>query len=104
MPVHEQCPQGASAPVRLLAALPKNQGGPGRHQCSVCAYTRGREDALRQRDESLSRVGSGDRCQHGSKVPHGLFDTLHHNQGGAQRHKCVGCAYKAGYESVSGGA
>ena len=97
MIVHETCSARLSAPSEVLRNLPPSQAGLGRHQRCVCAYQRGRKDALAAR-----RVGppGTDRCQHGTLVPLGLFADIHGNQGGIGRHKCVHCAYREGYRSI----
>ncbi len=41
-------------------------------------------------------------CPHGTKAPSAVLAVIESNQGGAGRHKCVECAYVAGYQSAAG--
>lgn len=91
----ERCDMGAEAPEDVLDELDSAQEGLGRHRCAICAYARGRRDALALRPLAQD----GQRCQHGAIAPNNLFEELHENQGGRARHKCVCCAYRDGYAS-----
>lgn len=63
----------------VLASLPIDQGGSGRHKCAGCAYKLGFSDGFYNR---LMRTN---------------FDDLPDSQAGIGRHKDVEEAYKLGY-------
>ena len=94
----DTCTRDNSAPNDVLDELPYSQAQSGRHLCAICAYQRGRTDA--ENGIPRPKLGHGERCDHGSVVPDHIFDNLHEYQGGRGRHKCIYCAYAAGYASV----
>ncbi len=88
------CNQDSYAPNRVLLSLPENQGGPGRHLCCNCAYQQGISDAQDGWEPTVNEIVE---CQHGRMARLAIIESLHQNQGGPQRHKCVVCAYAIGY-------
>ena len=100
----------------MMARLPENQGGAGRHKCPYCAFEQAYWQAME--DVQTSRVagwtpdiarpsewpadgacpshagyqGGGNRGQLEERMAH-----LPENQAGAGRHKCAYCAYQRGY-------
>lgn len=66
----------------IMAKLPDDQGGIGRHKCAACAYEVGYKDWLQQK-ENIDLTD--------------LFDSLEESQAGAQRHKSPHAAYALGY-------
>lgn len=92
----ESCKKNSKAPTQLLHNLPASQGGLGRHRCPNCAYSRGKSEIT----NSILSLGRFVTCNHGSAAPEDIVATLHENQGGAGRHKCVVCAYQEGRASA----
>ena len=44
-----------------------------------------------------------DSCSHQESAPYAAIDVLHESQAGSGRHKCVTCAYNAGYRDAQAG-
>ncbi len=119
-PASADCPQHAGQPNRvnrtlldnLMAGLPYNQAGQGRHKCPYCAYEEGvrqaRSDMQVSRPAGLPRPtgqsADADCSEHagqGNRANRTSIDDcmarLPDNQSGAGRHKCPYCAYAHGY-------
>lgn len=67
---------------RMMARVPVDQGGVGRHKCASCAYEQGLEDGLQKRELIDLHV---------------LFCSLHDSQRIIRRHKSTHVAYALGY-------
>ena len=124
-PASADCPQHAGQHnsvnrVRLdnlMARLPYNQAGQGRHKCPYCAYGEGAQQARSDMQASrsdgvprpieqsadadcLAHAGQGNR---GNRAPlDDRMTRLPDNQSGAGRHKCPYCAYAHGYWETRG--
>jgi len=66
----------------IMAALPYDQGGRGRHKCAACAYVKGYEFGQRM-DEDF-RISE-------------ILDQLDESQAQQQRHKSPHAAFAKGY-------
>ncbi len=100
---NSDCKHARTAPADLLMRLPESQGGPGRHKCGVCAYSRGFAIAGSRRFKSLNDYTSQKiefyECKHSHSSPVRLLEDLPDGQGGASRHKCVTCAFVQGFKA-----
>lgn len=100
---NSDCKHASTAPADLLKRLSESQGGPGRHKCGVCAYSRGFELAGSRRFKSLKDYNSQKiefyECKHSRIAPVRLLKDLSDGQGGASRHKCVTCAFVLGFKA-----
>lgn len=88
----EKCRHGEEAPSEMLRALPKSQGGLGRHKCPSCAYQQG----MAESSALVLSLGRLEECGHGAVAPKSILESLGDSQGGSGRHKCVVCAYQRG--------
>lgn len=61
----EKCNHDSIAPVTVLQRLPDSQGGTGWHNCVVCSYQKGFEDA----QAGYPLIGEMEECPHESKAP-----------------------------------
>lgn len=112
----QTCREGHVAPRAAIDALHEDQGGPGRHKCAVCAWRAGFDaghqegERLRPRDERMverglplspdpaPRVPAGSpQCRDGFAAPARDLESQHEDQGGAGRHRCPTCAWRAGW-------
>lgn len=76
------CSKNHSAIQNIMAQLPVDQGGVGRHKCAACAYERGFRDGLNRKEQiNLSQI----------------LDELEESQAQQQRHKSPHAAYALGY-------
>lgn len=76
------CPKDHSKIQAIMAALPVDQGGWGRHKCAACAYEQGFQDGL----------------NHVEKIDlEKILKSLPDSQSAAQRHKSPQAAYVKGY-------
>lgn len=76
------CKRDHSAIQGIMATLPIDQGGKGRHKCAACAYERGRELG-RQMTEDF-KIGD-------------ILNSLDESQAQNQRHKSPHAAFAKGY-------
>lgn len=76
------CQKNHSAIQNIMAALPVDQGGRGRHKCAACAYEEGYRLGL-QMSENFN-IGS-------------ILDGLEESQAQSQRHKSPHAAFALGY-------
>lgn len=100
---NSDCKHGSTAPAGLLKRLSESQGGPGRHKCGVCAYSRGFALAGSRRFKSLNDYNAQEiefyECKHNRLAPVRLLKNLPEGQGGSSRHKCVTCAFVLGFKA-----
>lgn len=76
------CSKNHSAIQNIMAQLPVDQGGVGRHKCAACAYEREFRDGLNRKEQiNLSQI----------------LDELEESQAQQQRHKSPHAAYALGY-------
>lgn len=76
------CKKDHSQIQSIMATLPADQGGWGRHKCAACAYEKGYQDGLMHNEViNLSKI----------------LQDLDESQAGAQRHKSPQAAYILGY-------
>lgn len=89
-----ECPHGNFAPLEVIELLPRPcQSGRGRHMCTVCAYTHGRDQGLGVEHYD----GAAESCAQAHAVaPVDMLSTLKEWQGGPQRHCCAYRAYDLG--------
>lgn len=76
------CKRDHSQIQRIMATLPTDQGGVGRHKCAACAYEAGFEAGY-----NLNGALSIDN----------VLTSLEESQAKAQRHKSPHAAYALGY-------
>jgi hypothetical protein len=95
----EKCTHGNVAPTAVIGRLHDSQAGTGRHRCPVCSYSEGLQ--IGKLGQSLPTSGV-EECQCGTSAPSSILSKLPVNQGGAGRHKCVNCAFRAGFLDGSG--
>jgi len=76
------CKKDHSQIQRIMAILPTDQGGVGRHKCAACAYEAGYEAGY-----NLNGTLSVDN----------VLENLEESQAKAQRHKSPHAAYALGY-------
>lgn len=76
------CKRDHSAIQGIMATLPIDQGGKGRHKCAACAYEIGYELGL-QMSENFN-IGN-------------ILDSLEDSQAQNQRHKSPHAAFALGY-------
>jgi hypothetical protein len=76
------CSKDHSNNQEIMAELPLDQGGIGRHKCAACAYELGFEAGYSLDEE----INLGD-----------LLNQLEDSQAKAQRHKSPHAAYAKGY-------
>lgn len=76
------CSKDHSAIQKIMATLPTDQGGIGRHKCAACAYEEGFKAGY-----SLN----------GSLSIDSVLVNLEESQAGAQRHKSPHAAFALGY-------
>jgi hypothetical protein len=50
----EACGHQSRMPVRKIEQLPENQGGTGRHKCTVCAYDQGFRDGMEAAQKAIA--------------------------------------------------
>lgn len=93
-PAGTTCTHGHVAPSASILNLPDSQAGLGRHRCAVCAYRQGLVDGSENKDLGGHATST---CAHGHVAPSGIISGLDASQAGVGRHKCVICAYSAGY-------
>ncbi len=76
------CQKDHSSIQSIMATLPYDQGGRGRHKCAACAYEKGYELGLQMAEDfSISEV----------------LDNLDESQAQNQRHKSPHAAFALGY-------
>ena len=75
------CNKDHSDIQNLMATLPTDQGGKGRHKCAACAYELGFNAGYCL--EETVRIGD-------------VLNSLEESQAGAQRHKSPHAAYALG--------
>lgn len=76
------CKIDHSAVQSIMATLPTDQGGWGRHKCAACAYEKGFQDGLEHREDiNLAEI----------------MKSLPESQAANQRHKSPHAAYMKGY-------
>tara|TARA_R110001583_G_scaffold114863_1_gene265274 strand:- start:3701 stop:4528 length:828 start_codon:yes stop_codon:yes gene_type:complete len=97
------CQHGATAPSNLFQQLHHNQGGSGRHHCTVCAYEEGfiigSTKVWKTYDEYIKSNGVNDEvCPNGTHAPTSILTNLEDGQAGEGRHMCCNCAFKLGFE------
>lgn len=51
-----QCKHNNVAPMKVINSLPESQGNPGRHQCTICAYSEGYTAGLAAARQSASTI------------------------------------------------
>ena len=76
------CQRDHSSISHIMAALPDDQGGTGRHKCAACAYDAG----FLQGRSLMERIDIGQ-----------VIDSLDESQAAAQRHKSPRAAFAQGY-------
>ena len=76
------CKKDHSTIQNIMADLPVDQGGKGRHKCAACAYQKGLE-AGRELKEIINLSE--------------IIDSLEESQAKNQRHKSPHCAFAQGY-------
>lgn len=76
------CNKNHDAVQGVMATLPVDQGGIGRHKCAACAYEKGFE--LGSRMEEHFDIGA-------------IIDALPESQAREQRHKSPHAAFAQGY-------
>ena len=76
------CKKDHSAIQDIMADLPLDQGGKGRHKCAACAYEKGFE-AGKELEEIINLSE--------------IFDSLEESQAKNQRHKRPHSAFAQGY-------
>lgn len=76
------CNRDHSNIQNVMANLPFDQGGRGRHKCAACAYEKGYELGLRM-EENFSIAN--------------ILDSLEDSQAQNQRHKSPHAAFAMGY-------
>ncbi|WP_314205274.1 MULTISPECIES: hypothetical protein [Capnocytophaga] len=76
------CKKDHSAIQDIMADLPLDQGGKGRHKCAACAYEKGFE-AGKELEEIINLSE--------------IFDSLEESQAKNQRHKSPHSAFAQGY-------
>ena len=76
------CNKDHSQIQRIMATLPTDQGGIGRHKCAACAYEAGFQAGY----DLNGNLNIDD-----------VLDNLEESQAGAQRHKSPHAAYALGY-------
>ena len=76
------CNNDHSRVQSIMANLPVDQGGKGRHKCAACAYELG-VDAGYNLDEQINLSD--------------LLNSIEHSQAKEQRHKSPHAAYAKGY-------
>jgi hypothetical protein len=76
------CKKDHSSIQSIMANLPVDQGGKGRHKCAACAYEQGFKDGYNLNEQiNLSN----------------LLNSLEESQAKNQRHKSPHAAYALGY-------
>ncbi|MDY0201953.1 MAG: hypothetical protein RBR40_13305 [Tenuifilaceae bacterium] len=76
------CSKDHSEIQTIMAGLPVDQGGKGRHKCAACAYELGYRDGYNL-SEHINLTA--------------LFNSLEESQAKEQRHKSPHAAYAQGY-------
>ena len=76
------CKENHESIQAIMAELPTDQGGWGRHKCAACAYERGYRDGM----EHVEVIHLAD-----------IMNSLPESQAGKQRHKSPLVAYMRGY-------
>ena len=76
------CNKNHSAIQDIMATLPVDQGGRGRHKCAACAYEKGKELGL----NLVEHIDIGL-----------IIDSLEESQAQNQRHKSPHAAFAKGY-------
>lgn len=72
------CQKGHSNIQSIMATLPVDQGGRGRHKCAACAYERGYELGLQMAEDfciadELEQLEESQAQQQRHKSPHAAF-------------------------------
>jgi len=62
----------------ILNNLPLNQGGVGRHKCTICAYHYGKEDGKLNTSMNIDDEDI-EICKHGSFAPIERIASIHEN-------------------------
>ena len=79
-----------------LAESPIKRGQP---KCVICAYQRGYAWGVQNKFMLTGDVWDFGACKHGSRAHSKTLSELPEDPAGADRQKCLTCAYQRGFEA-----